>query len=140
LIRGRFEQGAPVVDCFISIPAMGINSPEPITLLVDTGASLSLLQPADALRLGIDPARLADDPRSELVGGVGGSTRVVVTTMLLDFAEDVARGRPYRHPIGVAGTAPSNATLPSILGMDFISHFRLTVARRDDRVELDPAF
>jgi hypothetical protein len=33
LIRGRFRQGAPVVDCFIAIPAMGINSPEPITLL-----------------------------------------------------------------------------------------------------------
>ena len=30
--------------------------------------------------------------------------------------------------------------LPPMLGMDFISNFRLTVARRDDRVDLEPAF
>jgi len=119
---------------------MGINSPERITLLVDTGASLSVLHPGDALRLGVDPAQIADDPRSEFASGVGGSTRVVITTMLLDFAEDVARERPYRHPMGIAGPTPSNATLPSILGMDFLRHFRLTVSVREDRAELAPMF
>lgn len=60
--------------------------------------------------------------------------------MLLDFAEDVARERPYRHPMGIAGPTPSNATLPSILGMDFLRHFRLTVSVREDRAELEPMF
>lgn len=140
MIRGRFEQGAPVVDCVGSIPALGINLPERLTLLVDTGASLSVLQPGDARRLGVDPAQMADDPRSEFASGVGGSTRVVITTTLLGFAEDVARERPYRHPMGIAEPTPSNATLPSILGMDFIQHFRLTVSVREARVELEPLF
>ena len=140
MIRGRFERGEPVVDCVISIPALGINSPERVKLLVDTGASRSVLQPADVRRIGVDPEQVSADPRSEQWSGVGGSTLVLVTTALLTFSEDSARERPYRHLIGIAEPTISNLTLPSILGMDFIRHFRLTVSVRENRVELEPLF
>ncbi len=140
MIRGRFEQREPVVDCFILIPSLGIDTPGRVTLLVDTGASVSVLQPADAQRFGADPAKVAADPRSELVGGVGGSTRALVTTALLSFADNTAGTRRYRLPMRIAEPSAANSTLPSILGMDFIQHFRLTVSVREDRVELEPMF
>jgi hypothetical protein len=140
LIRGRFERGEPVVDCFILIPALGIDVPERVTLLVDTGASVSALHPADVRRFGADPAKIVADPRSELVGGVGGSTRVLVTTTLLSFAENTAGERRYRQRMGITEPTSSNITMPSILGMDFFRNFRLTVSVREDRVELEPMF
>ena len=140
MIRGRFEHGEPVVDCVISIPALGIDSPERVKLLVDTGASRSVLQPADVRRIGASPEQISADPRTEEWSGVGGSMRVFVTTTLLTFSEDAARERPYRHSMGIAEPTPSNLTLPSILGMDFIRHFRLTVSVRENRVELEPLF
>ncbi len=42
--------------------------------------------------------------------------------------------------MGIAEPTPANATLPSILGMDFIQNFRLTVSVKENRVELEPMF
>lgn len=140
MIRGYIEGDSPLIDCVLTLPAVSSGSRLRVTFLVDTGAAVSLLHPRDAVRFGVDLAGVASDPRSEPAMGMGGTARFIRTTALLDFEEDVPRERPLRHPIGIAELAASNAMLPSILGMDFIQHFRLTVSVREARVKLEPLF
>lgn len=52
----------------------------------------------------------------------------------------MAQSPAYTFSVRVALPGDDDNPLPAILGMDFISNFRLTVARREDRVELDPSF
>ena len=58
----------------------------------------------------------------------------------LEFTQHDGTRTQYRFAVRIAKPMAANAELPSILGMDFIQHFRLTVSVREDRVELEPLF
>lgn len=140
MIRGYIENDSPLIDCMLTFPSISADLRLQVTFLIDTGASVSLLHPRDAIRFGLDLASLAADPRSERARSMSGVARFIRTTALLDFDEDVPRPRSLRHPIGIAEANSGNEMLPSILGMDFLKAFRLTVSVREHRVELEPLF
>jgi aspartyl protease family protein len=50
---------------------MGQVNGQPVRFLVDTGASETVLSPADARRLGVDPATLRFDHSAETANGIG---------------------------------------------------------------------
>lgn len=139
MIKGFIDGRLPRIAAVVAIPALG-GTPVRVRFLLDTGAATSLISPVDSRAMGLNPIQLVDDPRAEFAGGIGGTIRYVAVVALLDFVEDTARLNPYRTPIGIAESTAASEVLPSILGMDFIQHFRLTVSVREDRVELEPLF
>jgi hypothetical protein len=46
----------------------------------------------------------------------------------------------YLFPFRIADPDSTDFNLPSLLGMDFIESFRLTVSKNENNVELEPQF
>ena len=107
------------------------NGEEHLTLLLDTGASKTILRPSVAARLGIAPP--PDAPRwpSQLADG-----RVIVIpyTRLRSIrlgglvVEDL--------DVGVYELLRDSGPVDGILGGDLLGHFRMTVDRQAARLEL----
>jgi aspartyl protease family protein len=80
-VRGEFSSSYPVEtagrELVVSQDAdggfylMGQVNDQPVRFLVDTGASDTVLSPADARRIGVETAGLAFDHPSETANGVG---------------------------------------------------------------------
>ncbi|MDP9236689.1 MAG: retroviral-like aspartic protease family protein [Chloroflexota bacterium] len=115
---------------------------EPFELdwLIDTGSAISVVHSQQARLLGIDYARDSEGARVEVNAGVGGVARHHREMCWLEFAHDDGAIARYTFPVRVALPGDDDNPLPAILGMDFISNFHLTVAKREDRLELDPSF
>ena len=138
MIRGFIDGGQAWVFATVEMHALP-GQVEGIAFLLDTGSMRSLLAPPDAIRLGIDPAALFPDPRTIRASGFGGNVSLLVTSASFLFDDDDDQtGQPQPVPIGILEPAPSTMRLPSVLGMDFLQHFRLTISVRDAQVELDP--
>ena len=86
-VRGEFSASYPVAtgahelvvtqDADGGFVVMGQVNGQPVRFLVDTGASDTVLSPADAHRLGLDKAALIFDHASETANGLGhGATYV----------------------------------------------------------------
>lgn len=88
-----------------------------ILFLVDTGASEIVLSPADAARLGFDPARLSYDTLAETAGGPVRLARVTLG--------EVALG-PFRDRDVVAYVNEAEIGR-SLLGMSYLRRFRIAV-------------
>ncbi|MGQ0610309.1 MAG: retropepsin-like aspartic protease family protein [Paracoccaceae bacterium] len=97
---------------------------QPLRLLVDTGASTIVLTRADAARIGIDPERLAYTGQALTANG---TVRTATVTL-----PELALG-PYRDA-GLAADVTDGALDVSLLGMSYLSLFRVTVL--DARMEL----
>ena len=103
--------------------------------MVDTGSHFTVLQYEVVEALGaVD--RIGALPQ-EPGRGFGGASMLSVIRAELAFVEDESRFRLYLRAMSHPNALEN---LPSVLGMDFISAFRLTIARRDNLVLLDPAF
>ena len=138
MIRGYVAASSPFVTLQLSFQSINAR-PRELQFLIDTGAAVTVLHPADATSLGIDPnADLAGVPEVNL--GVGGGATFHRLMSRLEFTHDDGTRTHYRFALRIAVPDAANAVLPSILGMDFIQHFRLTVSVREDRVELEPLF
>lgn len=115
---GRFVGRAPFV--WVTLSAPGGAGGGFVRLLVDTGASCTVLQDADFGRLGIPRGLLVPAPAP--MGGVGGP----VTAQLLRGARlefSLAAGGTHRVRIDVHVLPPPVPPLghPSILGRDVIN-------------------
>lgn len=144
MIRGHFhlEQGHPhpYVEVLVRVEG-GRQTLQPVRFLIDTGAAVTCIHPSDAInRLGLPPALLANPrawPRSEIIGGIGGSARMFIVDAQLQFDEPGAYHQ-YELPIRVAQPTLQNHMLPSILGWDVLSGFQLFVDRLNGVVTLEP--
>ena len=99
-----------------------------VSMLVDTGASVTVLTPQDAERAGIDPSGLAYDVPVATANGATEAARV--------RADKVQIGSIVRHnvPILVA----RDGRLPeSLLGMDFIGTLKGFDVRGDRMILID---
>jgi aspartyl protease family protein len=89
---------------------MGQVNGQAVRFLVDTGASEIVLSPADARRIGVDPASLVFDHPSETANGVGYAAPFV--------ADSLAVGPIRLENVPVAiNQAPMSS---SLLGMSFL--------------------
>jgi predicted aspartyl protease len=105
--------------------------------LLDTGATQSILTPIDADALGLEPKGLFPDPRAQTAPGFGGDVRFIATAADLMFGAVDDPGPPLRMILGIVEPTRRSLALPSVLGMDFLRHFRLTLSASEDLVELE---
>ena len=121
--------GAPLIQIAVALE----DRSDDIWFLIDTGADATVLHPADAQSLLGDGLRRIDfgsDPYRAAGLGVGGGVERVVrdATLMLRSVDDEVYA--VEMPILIARPAPAepgdhgNWRLPSLLGRDFLRHFR----------------
>lgn len=135
MIRGYTRGGLAWINAQVALPSLETDYAE-VRLLIDTGATRTVLQPFDQRKLGLDPRGVFPDPRAFRMGGFGGDVRALETTGVLRFVETV-EPRDYTTTVCPLEPIARPSDQPSVLGMDFLRHFRLTVSVSEDLVELE---
>ena len=99
-----------------------LNGQEPVTLLLDTGASHTLLTPAIARRLGLNPT--ADAPTKTLTSADG-----QFHTVPLVLCQTIAVGEAVveQLPVGITDVDPKAPAVEGLLGVDFLARFTVTL-------------
>lgn len=100
---------------------------EPVTFLVDTGASGVVLTADDARRVGIDPASLEFTSSAQTANGTVRLAPVRLSTLSLGPV----------HAEDVRATVSEGELFTNLLGMDFLNRFR-RVTVEGDRMVLTP--
>ena len=137
MIRGYFRGDSPFVDATVNLPRWG-RVTAPVSFLLDTGSELTVIQ-HEALNLpALDFAEAFRAAEQERNIGIGGTISFGRTNAFLTFP-DSDDATPLRVTIRIP-LSRAEAQLPSVLGMNFIIDFRLTVSRREDLVLLEPRF
>ena len=120
----------PVIRASLHLPGITQDFVA-IDFLVDTGATESYLHPQDAkVRVGIDPSMLAEPqrwPDRQVTNGIGGTVICYVRPAIFLFHHDDGQEQQITHEISIVPPTPANSVLPSILGMDVLSHFILSM-------------
>lgn len=110
-----------------------LNQKERVTLLFDTGASKTLINPDVAKLLGITPGK--DSPERYL-SLIGGKTYKAALTTLKEVKLGDAVVRDLQ--VGVAQVFPDMSLIDGILGSDFLEHFNFTLDRQKSELILSP--
>ena len=87
---------------------------------LDTGTGDTLISPADALRLGVDYARLRR-PESRIT--VGGTQPIHFEEAQLIFLQDDDSPLAYDFRVGIMPNDPSLWAVTSLLGLDVINRW-----------------
>ena len=99
-----------------------LHGQEPVSLLLDTGASHTLLTPAIARRLGLSPT--ADAPTKTLTRADGQLHTVpLVVCKALAVGEAVVE----QLPVGITDVDPTAPAVEGLLGVDFLARFTVTL-------------
>jgi predicted aspartyl protease len=107
-----------------------INGRAPVRLLLDTGATRTMIKPAALIGLGVS---YRDAPRGEFRGVAGGASAYIVTL------ESVEVGGARVGPLRVLAHDPAvDRDADGLLGQDFLKHFRVTIDNARGVVELAP--
>jgi clan AA aspartic protease (TIGR02281 family) len=103
------------------------------TLILDTGASQTLISPQFARRAGLEVARGAPRVRGNVVGGQRVSVPLV-------RARSVSIGSAAVEDIdvGVFDALPGRPEVDGLLGASFLVHFKFTVDRKNLQLVLEP--
>jgi predicted aspartyl protease len=99
-----------------------LNHTEPVRLLLDTGATHTLLHPDTAARLGIRP--VADVPRKTTM--VFGGRHIAFPVVQLPTIA-VGDATVEELPVGVFLALPDMTAVHGVLGGDFLQHFIVTL-------------
>jgi hypothetical protein len=134
LIRGGFAVGRAYVLAQISVPRLG--RVEYILFLIDTGADITVIQPPDLIKLGIDAQRDLPRPTAHISGISGGSTLSVEPCVLQFIHTDGVINR-LEIPLHFAEPIAVNAESESLLGWDVLRDYRLTLENQSGLVALD---
>lgn len=108
------------------------NGSEPLTLLLDTGASRTILRSATATRLGVDPPPNAPRWPTTLADG-----RVIVVPYTRLRSLGLGSLAVEDIDVGVYDLLPGAPALDGILGGEILGHFRVTIDRQRERLELE---
>lgn len=112
-----------------------LNQKERVTLLFDTGATKTLINPDVAKLLGITPGKDSPEQTFSLIGGK--THRVAFTTL-----KEIRLGDAVVHDlqVGVTNAFPDRSLIDGILGTDFLEHFRFTLDRHASKLILSPLY
>ena len=130
MILGEFDdRGRPFVRGRLVAPRLEVD--ESVLFLLDTGADVTCLHPADAKNVG-----LAFDQLSNRVSyrGVGGRSPYFVEPAILSIT-DKLQARLYAVQLLIAEPDGSNEVLPSLLGRDIINNWRIEYDPTRSRLE-----
>ena len=121
--------GAPLIQIAVALE----DRSDDIWFLIDTGADATVLHPADAQSLlgdGLHRIDFGSDPYRAAGLGVGGGVERVVRDATLTLRSVGDETYATEMPILIARPTPAepgdhgNWRLPSLLGRDFLRHFR----------------
>jgi predicted aspartyl protease len=102
---------------------------KPVNALLDSGASISLLQTGTARRLGVTQAALAADPEVSVHGADGGSINVRIHRFGTVGAGNYQIANPQ------IGVGESQLISPEmLLGLDYLRNRRVWISYRAERV------
>jgi predicted aspartyl protease len=102
-------------------------------LLLDTGASKTIIRPMLAQLAGIEPGREAPHARMTVAGGGQLSVPLVrARSLAIDQAE------VHAIEIGVYDATPDLPDVDGILGTDYLGHFTVTIDRKGGTLLLAP--
>lgn len=152
MIRGYLDYKekpwpAPMVRVALYLPDVPTRWAS-VDFLIDTGATYSMLGTVGAIMgLGIDPARLRDPaqwPRQMQTFGVGGDVTHYICRAEWSLSHDFSPERPaaarrdaFESDIVVAQPLPgASRPMPSLLGRDIISRYRLVIDEKRRLVAL----
>ena len=99
-----------------------LHGQEPVTLLLDTGASHTLLTPAIAQRLGLRPT--AESPTKTLTRADG---QYYTVPFVLCKALAVGDAVVEQLPVGISDVDPTTLAVDGLLGVDFLARFTVTL-------------
>lgn len=140
-IKGFFKDDIGFMNVHLVSEQAGLD--ETIEFLVDTGSSRTVLLDKDALFLGIDYSKLKRFEQD--LGGIGGSVEThVIEDSVLGFGSDEGMAEielavfVLKHPLEKIGRDEQIKILriPSILGRDIITKFRLIFDREKAELSL----
>ncbi len=123
MLHGHFAVGTgrPHIGGELWIPRFNLRSG--IRFCIDTGAVRTVLMPYDAFRMSIDYSELDDETN---LATVGGATSAFLEPVELIFTDSVARiAYVYRVMLAIAAPSPDVIALPSLLGCDAITRWRI---------------
>jgi predicted aspartyl protease len=122
-----------VIDNHMLVQGM-LNHTAPVTLLLDTGTTYTMLTPETARRAGLQPTRRS--PRG-LLNVIGGQEVwfPLVPVAALAMGEAVVKNLQ----VGILAAFPGTRPVDGLLGGDFLEHFTLTLDYRAKRLQLTPA-
>ena len=100
-----------------------------LDFLIDTGADMTTIMPADALRLWPDylTHNWVTDPLATPIGGIGGQVLVTPLATQIAFDEDFGGTTSANRNLSVVQWDPSMLMFPSLLGRDIMSAFHLRI-------------
>lgn len=98
---------------------------EVVRLIVDTGASFTVLSTEDARRIGVDPAQIAFADSADTAAGASPMARIVLAN--LEIGQNVASGVPAMVASGQLRTSLLGQNVLSRLGSITIEGDRMTL-------------
>jgi predicted aspartyl protease len=121
-----------VVNNVVLVPAT-FNGSHGATLLLDTGASYTVITPALAARLNLAPRPNTAKRSLSTAGG----QKIEVPFVRLP-ALDIGNATLVDIEVGVYAVAPESPTIDGLLGADVLSRYRVTVDHSARQLRLDP--
>lgn len=135
MIRGFFEGGVPFVLAFLRCEELGIFAP--LKLLIDTGASRTVIMDRDVIRLGLKYEQL--ERLEEGVIGVGGRVETYVlrgAELLFEseggLIEEITDILVLRH----REIDERIKRMPSLLGRDILNKYNLYLNAGKNVIEI----
>ena len=137
MIKGFFVNESPILRLTIAVPRRTASVAH-CDALIDTGSTLTVLRRSVLGDLGLDPDRdLADRPRDQGTG-VGGTEEYVRVRARLSFPDDAdSAATPLDFFVRVALADDQPRGLPSLVGMDLLSGYRVVVSAPEGLVSLE---
>jgi len=132
-IMGWFEFGAAFVASTISFD----NIEAPITFLVDTGASKTIISDKDAIRLGVDYDKL--EKLEEGLIGIGGEVETFLmrdVDLRFKSESDTHKERLDMMLLRHKKLDDKIKKIPSLLGRNILNKYSLTYNASENLVEL----
>jgi hypothetical protein len=114
----------------------------PVEFVIDTGATVSVVHPTDTRHVlrftpeDFDALPLVSTMRQTLAGITGPAEYQVVPARFI-FAHHDGSPQLIETEVGIATPAPGNETLPSVLGWDMLTRFRVILDRQRGEVLLE---
>ena len=104
-----------------------------VTLMFDTGATMTMLNAFDAEEIGIDAQSLQN---RTMVAGAGGVSEIKTAAVQIVFEDDGKHRYAYEREVGILPTEVSRA-LPSVLGRDILNNWNIRLFPVEGLVEAD---
>lgn len=135
---GRIVSGAAAASVEVElagnamIVSASVNAAADVRLVVDTGATLTILTPAAAQRAGVPGGTPS---RTEIHTVVGGRTVTVPIARVRSL--QIGEAAIDDMEIGVFDALPGVARIDGLLGNDFLRRFRVSISQEQKRLTLE---